>query len=70
MKPKAKITISEINKLNVIDEEILWLGIKNNIPEFIDKLNNRSLFDKFYDSISNFLSKGKSFVTDELKPFV
>lgn len=99
MKSKVKITVSEINKMKVISEELngdlsiaeipfskrsdteLFMsreemyinftkGIKNNIPEYVEKLKNRSPFEKFYDQVTNFLSNGKSFTPNELKSFI
>ena len=68
MKPKVKITITEAYQLQEICKE-------SNIdfPEldkFIFKLNDkRSLFERFYDYMTNLLSRGKSFAPNELKSF-
>ena len=35
----------------------------NNFANTLRKLDNRSRFEKFYDSVSNFLFGGKSFFT-------
>jgi len=32
-------------------------------------INMKTLFERFYDSVTNFLSKGKSFAPNELKSF-
>lgn len=51
MKPKVKITVSEIEKLNAISKEV-----------------KKSLFERFYDSVGNFIGGGKSFSPKELMP--
>lgn len=52
MNPKVKITVSEIEKLNFIANEV-----------------KKSLFERFYDSVSYWLGSGKSFAPNELKSF-
>ena len=51
-KPPVRITVSEIEKLNLISKEV-----------------RKSWFERFYDSVSNILSNGKSFAPAELNGF-
>lgn len=51
-KPPVRITVSEIEKLNLISNEV-----------------RKSWFERFHDSVSKFLSNGKSFAPAELNGF-
>lgn len=56
MKPKVKITITEAKQLQSIMEEL-------------SVMQKRSIFERFYDSITNLISNRKSFAPNELKTF-
>lgn len=80
IRPKVKITIAEIEKLNAIDEEL-----KQSLEKCISDMDyarqamykafsamlepKKSLFERFYDRVGNFLSNGKSLAPNELKTF-
>ena len=68
MKPKVNISVSEIEKLNIICEEVGIKSLSNKIPDLVYKFR-KSRFERFYDSVTNFLSSGKSFAPNELKSF-
>lgn len=79
--PKVLITIDEVNKLNGISNELnlpkmFTCGenfnpkISGIIPMFeYTKTIKKSRFERFYDSVTNFLSGGKSFAPNECKTF-
>lgn len=76
IKPKLKITVTEVKKLNVIDEELKQLlSDMDYARQAMDKAFSamlepkKSLFERFYDRVGNFLSNGKSFAPNELKTF-
>lgn len=54
MKPKLKLTVDEFVKIHTLAAD----------------LKKPSLFERFYDSVSNFIGGGKSFAPNELKSFV
>lgn len=72
MKPKVKITVSEIEKINDISKEInhkkdfgkTWI-------KFLEihriSYDNRSKLENIYDKLSTFLFGAKSFKWGELK---
>jgi len=81
MKPKiTKQELAQLNKMNPgafhINTEELETVCKNasesllRIQENIDSLPKRkSLLERFYDYMSNFINGGKSIAPAELKPF-
>ncbi len=76
IKPKVKITVREVEKLNVIDEELKQLLsdmdlAKQEMDKAFSKMlkPKKSLFERFYDKVGNWLSNGKSFAPNELKTF-
>lgn len=60
-KPNLVIAVAEIEKINVIAEEVKFMPIA--------KSENKSRFERFYDAVGKFLGGGKSFAPNELKTF-
>ncbi len=52
-KPKIKLSVDEFVKIHTMEAEF----------------KKPSLFERFYDSVSNFIGGGKSFAPNELKTF-
>lgn len=80
MKPKLKLTVDEFVKTNTIDQDF-----KNQLEKCVSDMEfakksmdkafarmlepKKTLFERFYDTVGNWLGGGKSFAPDECKSF-
>jgi hypothetical protein len=66
MKSKLKLPVVEAARLNEAFKEA---NVQcKSLSKALRKNDPRSWFEKFYDSMTNLLSGGKSFAPNELKP--
>ena len=51
------------------EQALFFFDRESKLPELMAKFNRKSLFERFYDAVGNFIGGGKSFAPNELKTF-